>query len=121
MYQIKWDEVVPQILPKIIDRRVNRAYGSFFDCQFTLDFDDNSCIMFKCDDIIHRNAIEFEVILNRQKIYNPLHFDSSDVFTNNLGIIVDSIEYRTAKRNNVREIHILFNAKKSILNYQNWF
>ena len=112
MYQMKWNEVIPQILPKIIDRRLVRAWGSFFDCRFTLDFDDNSCIQFQCDDLIHRNAIEFEIILNRQKIYNPLHFDSTDVFTSNLGIIVDCIEYRTAKRNNVREIIVLFDAKK---------
>lgn len=112
MYQIKWNEIVPQLLPKIIDRRLVRAYGSFFDCQFTLDFDDNSCIQFKCDDLIHRNAIEFEIILNRQKIYNPLHFDSTDIFTSNLGIIIDAKEYKTNKRNNVREILIYFDAKK---------
>ena len=112
MYQIKWNEIVPQLLPKIIDRRLVRAHGSFFDCQFTLNFDDNSCIQFKCDDLIHRNAIEFEIILNRQKIYNPLHFDSTDVFTSNLGIITEAKEYRTTKRNNVREILIFFDAKK---------
>lgn len=112
MYQIKWDEVMPQLLPKMIDRRVVRAYGSFFDCQFTLDFDDKSSVQFKCDDLTHRNAIEFEIILNRQKIYNPLHFDSSDVFTNSLGKIMNATEHRTAKRNNVREIIILFDAHK---------
>ena len=112
MYQIKWNEIVPQLLPKIIDRRLVRAHGSYFDCRFTLDFDDNSCIQFQCDDVIHRNAIEFEIILNRHKIYNPLHFDSTDIFTNNLGQITDSKEYRTPKRNNVREIFVFFDAKK---------
>ena len=103
---------MPQLLPKMIDRRVVRAYGSFFDCQFTLDFDDKSSVQFCVDDLIHRNAVEFEIILNRQKIYNPLHFDSSDVFTNSLGKITQAIEHRTPKRNNVREIIILFDAHK---------
>ena len=112
MYQIKWDQVIPQILPKLIDRRLVRAHGSFFDCRFILDFEDKSAIQFQSDDLLHREAIEFEIILNRQKIYNPLHFDSTHVFTNNLGKIRNAQELRTSKRNNVREICIYFDAEK---------
>merc|ERR1712154_212943 len=43
---------------------------------------------------------------------DPLHFDSTDVFTNNLGQILKAEEFRTIRRKNVREIFIYFDAAK---------
>lgn len=118
MYQIKWDKVIPSMLSKIVGSRVVRAHGNHFACCFSLDFKNGSTIQFISDDLIQKDATQFEIILNREKIYNPYHFDSSDVFTHNLGKIIAANEYRTNKRKNAREIHIYFNAESKYYKLQ---